>query len=228
MPVNKACFTTIKNKSSITVLKLHYKRMLNTSKLLGIPWNLSEAEFIRIINKNERAIDNTKIINDNGQIIVKTFAHKYQDDQLEHKKLCTTLINNSWCNLKLENNLVQKSYISKMSTKKNFDFLIIDENELVYETAIANIFYIKNNVIYTPTLNKQILNGTMRQLIFNKYDVVEKQVSLSDLYDADLVFISNALQIVAIVNKINNQQIKIDQKWDMELLNFKKGVLDEQ
>ena len=73
---------------------------------------------------------------------------------------------------------------------------------------MSNIFFIKEDKIYTPHRNLPILNGIMKEHIFEicknlNIEVIERETSLKEIENFDFVFISNSLMKVMKVSQIN-------------------------
>jgi branched-chain amino acid aminotransferase len=80
----------------------------------------------------------------------------------------------------------------------------------ICESAIANIFLIKNNKIYTPPLSEGCVAGTLRRWMLEKfflkrYEVVEKKLSMDSLLNADEFFLTNSIQLVRWVKKFKER-----------------------
>jgi branched-subunit amino acid aminotransferase/4-amino-4-deoxychorismate lyase len=102
------------------------------------------------------------------------------------------------------------SIIAKIAARKaqNFDDIMLNGDDFIAETSSANIFWLKNNQLYTPALQCDILLGTIRQkiidLCFAKQGRKVKEVrdKISVLKEADEVFLTNASCGVVLVDKI--------------------------
>ncbi len=80
-------------------------------------------------------------------------------------------------------------------------------NDKVIETSIGNIFWVKNDRIFTPDLSFSGVEGVMKkhiEYLSKKYQlkISELSVNLSTLENADEVFITNALFEIVPINKI--------------------------
>ncbi len=76
--------------------------------------------------------------------------------------------------------------------------LLLNRRGHIFEASRANIFWIKNKVLYTPPLSSGCLNGiTRRQVIEGagnlKIPVKEKNLTPEILKKADLAFLTNSL-----------------------------------
>lgn len=78
------------------------------------------------------------------------------------------------------------------------EVVLFNQNNEVTEGAASNIFMVKNNVVSTPPLDRQILPGITRQLVLSvirdhsDITVEERVISLSELRSADEVWFSNS------------------------------------
>ena len=85
--------------------------------------------------------------------------------------------------------------------KRYFDAVLLNEAGEICETSSANIFWIKNNILYTPAKECGILLGTTRQKIIDLSSIKIAQVKtkINELLNADEVFLTNAsLGIIAV------------------------------
>lgn len=120
--------------------------------------------------------------------------------------------------------LYKKGYLTRLES-----VLFCGPEEEVYETSWANIFAVKDNILYTPPSGGSVLSGIMREkiLAFEEHRfkaVKEESFNLSFLKGCDFVFISNALWGVIPVEKIDkiNFNLPMDNFFD-----FEKVILDE-
>ena len=89
------------------------------------------------------------------------------------------------------------------------DGLLLNEAGRVAESAIANIFYLKKNILYTPPLTEGCVEGVYRSYFMEKHDVVEKAVTPEELLAADAVFLTNALRGKIKVAAIGNTHFPV-------------------
>ena len=103
------------------------------------------------------------------------------------------------------------------------DAIMLDLNGFVAETNSTNIFMIKDDIVYTPT-DKACLPGITRNLIIeicqkNNIKIAEKDIAITELYNADQVFTTGTMGEIAIVKEIDGRVIKNNYK----LLNIIKS-----
>ena len=94
------------------------------------------------------------------------------------------------------------NYIGNMLAKRDCDDMggyepiFYNQNKVITECAIRNIFYIKENTLYTPTLDLGILSGVMRETILDiaKYldmKILENYIEYDKVNSMDEAFISS-------------------------------------
>ncbi len=76
---------------------------------------------------------------------------------------------------------------------KKFDEAVrLNERGEIVSTCLANIFWKKNGAIYTPNLTTGCLKGTTRDFILENFAVEERAANLSELCEADEIFLTSA------------------------------------
>ncbi len=94
------------------------------------------------------------------------------------------------------------NYIGNMLSKKDceqrggFEPVFYNKEHIITECAIRNIFYFKDNVLITPSLDLGILSGVMRETIIKiakelKFDVIETHINYNTINEMDEAFISS-------------------------------------
>lgn len=105
------------------------------------------------------------------------------------------------------------NYLNLMSkreliSKSGAFTLLYTHNNKILEAAISNVFIIKNNTVITPKNN--VLIGTTRNLTINLiqslYKVEERDIDVTELIDADEVFITGTTQGVLPVVKVDERE----------------------
>jgi 4-amino-4-deoxychorismate lyase len=87
---------------------------------------------------------------------------------------------------------------------KNFDEAIrLNERGEVVSACLANLFWKRKNTIYTPSLETGCLNGTTREFVLENFNVNERKATLSELCEADEIFLTSAGIGIVKVGKIN-------------------------
>ena len=79
------------------------------------------------------------------------------------------------------------------------DCLVLNSLGRVADSSIANLFYVRGETIYTPSLSEGCVAGVMRQWLIESlpaagFRVEERPVAPEDLILAEEVFVSNAIR----------------------------------
>jgi len=99
------------------------------------------------------------------------------------------------------------------------DAVVLDCQGYIVETAIANIFWVKDNIVYTPSLDLAGVNGIMRAKVLawlseDGYQVKIDRYRLGSIISADEVFITNCLMTIVRVNNIEEASFNKRQAFD--------------
>lgn len=88
--------------------------------------------------------------------------------------------------------------------KKCFDLVMVSDKKFIAETSSANIFWVKNNVIYTPHENCGIVLGTIRSKLLKISSLKIKKVKakISALKNADEIFLTNSAFLILPVDEL--------------------------
>ncbi len=108
------------------------------------------------------------------------------------------------------------SQLAKMEAAENgFDECIqLDYQGHVGEGSGENIFMIKNEKIYTPTLSSSVLDGITRATIIQiakdlGYEVIERPIQRESLYIADELFFTGSAAEVTPIRSVDGREIGI-------------------
>ncbi len=72
------------------------------------------------------------------------------------------------------------------------DALMLNQDGWLTETTVSNLFFVKGAAVFTPALNTGILAGVTRECIINSTKVEQGMYALSQLLDADEIFLTNS------------------------------------
>lgn len=180
---------TAKNKHSPARIRLGifrgngglYDAKNNSPDFIIQSWNLAE--------------DNS-ILNSNGlQLCI------YRDAQ----KNCDVFSN-------LKHNNYLPYFMGALFAKKNQcnDALILNNHQRICDSTIANVFMVKNEIIYTPGLKEGCVAGVMRKFLLQQlpalgYPVNEIAITEEILSEADEIFVTNSIYNIRWVAGIENK-----------------------
>ncbi len=120
------------------------------------------------------------------------------------KKSCDIL-----SNLKHNNYLPYVMAALEAKKEKWNDAVILNSHGRICDTTIANIFYIKNEVVYTPALSEGCVAGIMRKFLMEALqaaavECVEKVITVEEILQADEVFLTNSIYNMRWVSHIHD------------------------
>jgi branched-chain amino acid aminotransferase len=122
------------------------------------------------------------------------------------KKSCDIL-----SNLK-HNNFLPYAMGALFAKKEKWnDAILLNTDDRLCDTTIANIFLIKDEVVYTPALTEGCIAGVMRRNLIEKltaanYKLVEGKLSVDELQDADEVFLTNSIYNMRWVQSVGDKK----------------------
>jgi len=208
----RAVFETILIKEKPVFLKEHIQRMNSSATALSIKNEITEEYVLKLID--EFTIKNCalKIILSPENIILTTRAITYEKHHYEEGFSLTVskVIKNESSLLPY---LKWTGYVENLIIKEKAmeagynDAILLNSKGFVTETSLANIFFIKNNLLYTPSIDCGLLDGIVRKWIIKNYDVIEGYYTIDDIINSDGVFLCNSLMGIMKVNKINTFSI---------------------
>ena len=206
----------------------HYERLIKGAELLSIP-KISLEDYIYYIEqsldlaeKNELGNDlyiKTVLLSEGGDYYplkpykshLLTIIKPYKEPK---KEIVLTVspyrVNSSNPLLRFKTtnymlNVLAKRYAIEKGCD---DAIFLNENDEITETTSANIFWVKCDTLYTPALECGLVDGiTRKKILKNAKDVglnvEEGRYTLKDILEADYIFVSNSLNGIIKVKKID-------------------------
>lgn len=98
------------------------------------------------------------------------------------------------------------------SEKGADDALMQTIDGFISETTIANIFWIKEDTIFTPDKECDLIPGITRKIVLdmiaesNRWNYQEGKYSVDQVFNADSVWICNSVREILAVKKIDNRK----------------------
>ena len=109
------------------------------------------------------------------------------------------------------NNKIINVVASIYASENGFDnCILLNKDKLVTEFINSNLFIIKDEKIYTPTLKSGCLNGVLRKNLFkilssSSFEVCEQDLSTFDITQSDEIFGTNIAQGIFSVTKFRKK-----------------------
>ncbi len=211
-------FETIRCEQGIPIFfELHYKRLTNSAKEIGMPFPM-EVDEVKIWIKN--VLGANKLNNARLKLLIsKKTDDKFNvliiPSQLEQLPKSYSLI--QW-NLSRDSNSISfkhkttsraDSFVAfKYATEKGFqDALFTNEKNEITECTRANVYLISEEKIITPNIESGILSGVTRTKLLEiakKNNILFEEKNVNKLYlnKASEAFVTNAIIGIMPVSKI--------------------------
>jgi branched-chain amino acid aminotransferase len=152
-------------------------------------------------------------------IIIAKELESYPDEYYESgvKITVSDLRRNAFSNIlyrfKLLNYFENIYARNEAYSRQSFEGIFLTTDRQVLEGSMSNIFCIKDAEVITPPLTQNILPGITRQLVIklckeNKIKVCEREISYSEMKEADEIFLTNSIMEIMPVNKIDIYKVK--------------------
>lgn len=92
------------------------------------------------------------------------------------------------------------------------DALFLNNQEYVSELSAANVFFVKNGVLYTPDCASDILEGITRRSVISLakdtgLEIQERKLALTEFYTADEVFACGTSAFVSPIIEIDKRTV---------------------
>lgn len=199
-------FETIKVTNRPIDFDIHMDRIFNSIKELKLNIKL-ERKFIE--NEILNYIENNNIINkalrltvfDEGYNISTRDILYTQDMYKKGFKLNISPIKrgNSILYKHKTTNYFENIYTKNYANENGFDDgIFLNSEGTILECSMSNIFFIKDDIVLTPSSNLPILNGTKKKRIIEtcqelNIKVEETEINVNEIHKFDFIFISNSL-----------------------------------
>ena len=146
-----------------------------------------------------------EVTNFHPHILIQSFELKESINKFNENGLVIGLYETAKKSCDVFSNIKSNNYLqyamAALWAKENKlnDALLLNSNNNIADSTIANIFIIKNGIIKTPALTEGCVAGVMRKHIIsilkqNNIEVAETTINIEDIVNADEVFLTNAIK----------------------------------
>ncbi|NMW84846.1 aminotransferase class IV [Peptoniphilus sp. AGMB00490] len=208
----KGVFETIKVVDGMPLfLEDHLKRLKNSLDFFEIKTDIDEKKIYEYIDKSNNKNFAMKVIISDKNFIVTSREDNYRNDNKSYKLKISKVKRNSTSKIIYHKSLSYYENILEhgLAVGGGYDSaLFLNEREEISETSFANIFFVKNDKIYTPTVSSGLLRGTMRGFLIKNFEIIEDKIYAKNLDSFDECFISNSL--MGVRNVVSIDEIKFN------------------
>ncbi len=198
---------TYRNRS-LPFLQQHVSRLFQSITALNMQCDYSEEQVMqmvyRIVEAHEYELQRVKILLLPDGLLITSAKLGIPDTTAV--KLTTANIRRSLASHKTTSYMDCQLAWTEAQSKGFDDSILIDADGMVYETGRGNIFWVKDDAIYTR--ENDVLPGIMRQWVSLNTSTHFTNASLTEILRADEVFITNSIHGIAPVSAIDETVFK--------------------
>ncbi|NEU04936.1 MULTISPECIES: aminotransferase class IV [Clostridium] len=213
----RGCFETILVKDKPVLLKEHIKRLNDSLKILKIDKTITVNEVMDKIEALKIRDKALKIMVSRENVIYNSREIAYKESDYS-KGFNITMSNvkrneNSDLTYIKSLNYLENIIEKEKAKNKGFDEVIfLNTENYIAEGAVSNVFFIKNDIIYTPSIECGILPGIIRGFLVDNienigYKIVKGRFTKDELLNCDGAFITNSLMGIMKINSLDNIKI---------------------
>ena len=97
-------------------------------------------------------------------------------------------------------------------TKDEVDEILFHKNGNIHEGSKSNVFFVKENIVYTPSLKHNILPGVTRAYVIrllkkNKITLFEDTIPLDFIYKSDEIWLTSSTKEIQPIESIGDYKI---------------------
>ncbi|KGM99823.1 aminotransferase class IV [Clostridium botulinum] len=166
--------------------------------------------------------------NDKFDLIITTKENTYTKEMYEVGfKICFACSKrNPYAQLTYikSNNYLENILEKDSAVKKGYnEAIFLNTEHHISEGTYTNIFFIKNNSLYTPSISCGLLPGIMRGKVISLINKLSLKLevnnfNMEDLINADEVFLTNSLMEIMPVSKLENKSFDLNNNKITKLL----------
>jgi branched-subunit amino acid aminotransferase/4-amino-4-deoxychorismate lyase len=105
-----------------------------------------------------------------------------------------------------ERTIYENAFIK--AQKNSFDdVLVLNQNGTIADTSIFNVWILQDNILYTPSDLEAPVRGVFKEFLLRNstFSIIEKEITLDEILNADAVLLSNALRGMQWVQLIDDK-----------------------
>jgi len=208
----KGVFETMRvTNGKIALVEAHFDRMARGLKTMNIanPYSVDEFKKIIVSTLNRNGLKNARIRftvwchGGTSRVSVVTAAtvhYSSRDIERGFKAITSKLTHHKgrFAGCKSIDYLLFLKAAREAELQKYDEAILLDQQGRVVEGARSNIFFVKNNSVFTPAVKLGCLNGITRRTVLHVLRKMGVKVkvgvfSANDVLDADEAFVTNSI-----------------------------------
>jgi branched-subunit amino acid aminotransferase/4-amino-4-deoxychorismate lyase len=214
------------HNKKIVYLNEHIKRITSAAKAIKIK---NPHSLLRLKKMIQTALRNTRfkdvyikltLLKSSIAARLTLEVKKYQPlTAQKYREGFSGLVSNFWkdeCNalsgIKTTERLLYELSFHEAKARGFDEAIILNSRGLLAEGSKTNVFFVKDKVLFTPSLKCGCLNGITRMAVSDlakkhKIKIKEGNFTIYDLFDADEAFVTNSLIGIMPLKKVNKIRI---------------------
>jgi len=90
------------------------------------------------------------------------------------------------------------------------DVIVLNQNGTIADSSIFNVWMLKDQTLYTPSDKDAPVRGVFKEFLLRNspFTIIEKNISVEEIQNADAVLLSNALRGMQWVQQIDDKAFK--------------------
>lgn len=221
------------NKNGVFLLQAHIDRLLNGLETVGIAYSLTKERALETVytlleaNQLEEGYIRWNV--SAGMREIGLFPHRYEAPTeivyikpLPKKPLSkeavvlNTVRNTPEGDVRLKSHHYLNNVLAKQELKHSphAEGIFLTKEGYVAEGIVSNLFWIKGDVVFTPSLETGILGGVTRSFVIKLLQSAGHEVRVGlfkaeALQEVDALFFTNSIQGVVPVTKLDGRELEI-------------------
>lgn len=214
----------------------HLNRFYNSAEIAQkeIPFSRQDIKnFILEIIRNNNKKSGNVLISSKKDLKLFFIPHNYPTAKMYAEGIECGILKGERTNpnAKIFQTRVRKKADEMISVYGYYEVLLLDKYNRITEGSRSNLFFIKENTLYTPPTH-EVLPGITRQKILElaghlQIDYIEKDVYIDDLKDFNAVFLTGTSPKVLPVKKIGRHQYAASGNILKKLMAAYDGLIEE-
>lgn len=231
------CFETLVSyKSKFLHFEDHFARLQSGLKYLEMNLDLTidqlKSEIRKLLEENELEYEDSVIriqcyregssgyfdISDRSGFIISTRSIPERSESFKLRTVSVRAIPTTALDrkVKLSNSINYIKAAQEAKKKGGDDALMLTVNSKISETTISNIFWIKGNQVFTPSVNCDLLPGVTRSILIELIDqdseleLIEGAFGLEEIYISEAVFCTNSVMEMKSVSGVDDHLYKTE------------------
>ncbi|MFP7288568.1 4-amino-4-deoxychorismate lyase [Shouchella clausii] len=221
------------DKNGVFLLEAHIERLLKGLESVGIAYSLTKERALETIytlleaNQLEEGYVRWNV--SAGMREIGLFSDRYEaPTEIVYMKplpkkplrkeavVLHTVRNTPEGGVRLKSHHYLNNVLAKQELKQSphAEGIFLTKEGYVAEGIVSNLFWIKGDVVFTPSLETGILGGVTRSFVIKQLQSVGHEVRVGlfkaeALHKADALFLTNSIQGVVPVTKLDGRELEI-------------------